>query len=252
MSNQESNNFLNIIILLFLAVVIAYPVSSFIKNRSDLSTAITPEQRDSFVSNEVFNQNAQNNLTTLDPGSRVGEGYKSVSYANDGHAIICVTINNVANLTKEEFYSVGYTPFSLLNTVRANIRTPQVLDVVFNDDIIVGAFFERESTKKILNNPQTLLNMISRNDKEVSDFINHPAFQEALSSKEVLNAIAGSQMVANILASPTGKFFLTNPDEIKRLINQNEDIRNLSKNENLRNLLLNFEGTKQAARIALN
>ncbi len=252
MSKQESNNFFNIIILLFLALVIAYPVSLFIKNRSDLSKAITPEQREAFVSTEDFSQNAQNNLIELEPGARVGEGYHSVSYANDGNAIISVTINNVANLTKEEFAKVGSTPFSLLNSVHANIRTPQVLKVVFNDDIIVGAFFERESTNNLLNNPQLLLDMISRNDKEVSDFINHPAFQEALENKNVLNAIASSQMAARVLASPTGKFFLTNPDEIKRLINQNEDIKNLSKNENLRDLLLNFEPTKRAAQIALN
>lgn len=252
MSKEQSNNFLNILFLLFLAMVIAYPVSLFIKNRRDLSQAITPEQRQAFISDEDFPQNAQNNLIDLAPGSRVGEGYKSVSYANDGSAIIRVTINNVANLTKEEFALVGSTPFSLLNSVRANIRTPQVLDVVFNDDIIVNAFFNRESTKTLLNNPQTLSDMVSRNDQAVSDFINHPAVQEALSSKEVLNVIAGSQMVANILASPTGRFFLTNPDEVKRLVNQNADLKELSKNENLRYLLLNFGPTKQAAAIALN
>lgn len=251
MSKQESNNFLNVLIVLFLALVAVYPVSLFIKNRKDLSKAITPEQMQSFVSEDDYNQNAQNTLP-LDPDSRVAQGPKSVFYANDGHAIICVTVNNVANLSEEDFYSVGNTPFSLLNSVRANIKTPQVLAVVFNDGTIINGFFDRESTKKILGNPQALSSMISKNDEEVSSFINHPAVQEALNSKEVLNVIAGSQMVADILATPTGKFFLTNPDEIKRLINQNEDLKALSKNENLRYLLLNFEPTKRAASIALN
>ena len=251
MSNQESNNFLNIIILLFLAVVIAYPVSLYIKQTNDLSKAITPEQRQAFVSNEEFD-NLQNSLLDITPGSRVEEGYKSVSYSNDGSAIICVTPLNITNLSKEDFIAVGKTPFSLLNTVQANIKTPQILDVVFNDETIISAFFERETTKSLLSNPQNVLNLISRNDKEISDFINHPAVQNALNNKNVLNVIAGSQMVADILATPTGKFFLTNPDEVKRMINQNEDIKNLSKNENLRNLLLNFEPTKQAATIALN
>ena len=80
----------------------------------------------------------------------------------------------------------------------------------------------------------------------------HPAVQEALNSKEVLNVLAGSQMFANLLASPTGKFFLTNPDEVKRLINQNQDLKALSENENLRYLLLNFAPTKTPAQIALN
>ncbi|MBQ4493362.1 MAG: hypothetical protein II972_02000 [Elusimicrobiaceae bacterium] len=252
MSKETSNNFLNILFLFFLALVIAYPVSVFIKNRRDLSKAITPQQRQAFISDEVFSQNAQSNLINLEPGARIGEGYKSVSYANDGSAIIRVTINNVANLTKEEFALVGSTPFSLLNSVRANIKTPQVLDVVFNDDIIVNAFFARETTQNLINNPQVLVDMVSRNDKEVSDFINHPAVQEALNSKEVLNVLAGSQMFANLLASPTGKFFLTNPDEVKRLINQNQDLKALSENENLRYLLLNFAPTKTPAQIALN
>lgn len=252
MRKEESNNFLSVLTLLFLALVIAYPVSVFIKNRKDLSNAITQEQKQSFVSDEEITANAQNNLIALAPGSRVGEGYKSVSYANDGSAIIRVTINNVANLTKEEFRLVGSTPYSLLNTVRANIKMPNVLDVVFNDDIIVNAFFERETTKNLINNPQVLIDMIQKQDQEITDFINHPAVQEALNSKETLNVIAGSQLAANLLASPAGQYFLKNPRTVKNLINKNEALKEFSLNENLRNLLLNFEPTKQAAKIALN
>lgn len=252
MSKETSNNFINILLVLFLALVVAYPVSLFIKNRKDLSNAITPEQRQAFISDEEIVVNVQNNLMDLEPGARIGEGYKSVSYSNDGSAIIRVTLNNVANLTKEEFALVGSTPFSLLNTVRANIRTPQVLEVVFNDDTIVNAFFARETTQTLLNDPAILIEKIQNNDKEISDFLNHPAVQEALENKPVINVIAGSQMTANILASPTAKYFLNNPNEVKTLINQNEDLKAIAQNENLRYLLLNFEPTKKAAAIALN
>ena len=252
MSKEQSNNFLNILILFFLALVIAYPVSLFIKNRSDLSKAITQEQRQAFISEEDFPVNVQSSLGKLEPGTRIGEGYKSVSYANDGSAIIRVTIDNVANLTKEEFRLVGSTPFSLLNTVRANINTPQVLEVVFNDDIIVQAFLERETTQKLLSDPQLLVNMIKNNDGEISSFLTHPSVREALESKPVVNVIAGSQLIADILATPTGQYFLNNPAEVKNLIAQNEALKEISQKENLRYLLLNFEPTKQAAQIALN
>ena len=252
MSKEQPNNFLNILILIFIAMVIAYPVSLFIKNRSDLSDAITPEQRQSFVSDKEYTHNAQDNLMGLEPGARIGEGYKSVSYANDGRAIIRVTINNVANLTKEDFRKVGLTPYSLLNTVRANINLPQVLDVVFNDETIIQAFFERETTQTLLEDPQILVNAVQNQEAEVSNFLNHPAVQEALTSPETLNVLAGSQLMANVLASPAGQYFLKNPAVVKNLISQNEDLANFAQNENLRHLLLNFEPTKQAAEVALN
>ncbi len=252
MSKETSNNFLNILILIFMAMVIAYPVSLFIKNRSDLSKAITDEQKQSFISDREDEPSVKTSYVPLEQGVRVEEGYRSVKYGNLGNAIIRVSMQNIANLTQDQFRQVGSTPYSLLNTVRINTKTPQVLDVVFNDDIIVQAFFERETTSKLVNQPEILVNMIETQAPEISDFIDHPAVKEALKSPETLNVLAGSKMMANILESPTGQYFLKNPSEVKRLIGVNEDLKTLSENENLRNLLLNFEPTKQTAEVALN
>ena len=252
MGKETSNNFLSILILIFIAMVIAYPVSLFIKNTSDLSKAITPEQRQAFIADEEIKITPQISLMEFESGTSVGEGHKTVSYSNDGSAIIRVTVNNVANLSKEEFRQVGLTPYSLLNTVRANIKTPQVLDVVFNDPTIVGAFFERETTQDLIRNPQILIDAVINQDEELNSFLNHPAVQEAVNTKEVLNVLAGSQLMANILASPTGQYFLNNPQKAKELIDQSEALKALSFNENLRYLLLNFEPTKDAAAVVLD
>ena len=182
----------------------------------------------------------------------MGEGYQSVQYGNTGNAVIRVSINNVANLTQDQFRQVGRTPYSLLNTVRTNTKTPQVLDVVFNDDTIIESFFGRETTSLLVNKPDILVRMVEKQAPEISEFINHPAMREALSSPETLNVLAGSKLMANVLESPTGQYFLNNPSEVKRLIGINEDLKSLSENENLRNLLLNFGPTKQAAQVALN
>ena len=93
MSKESSNNFINILIILFMALVIAYPVSLFIKNRSDLSDAITEEQRNSFISDQEIKLPSKNYMP-VEPGAQVGEGYKSVNYSNTGSAIIRVSINN--------------------------------------------------------------------------------------------------------------------------------------------------------------
>ena len=252
MSKETSNNFINILILIFMAMVIAYPVSLFIKNRSDLSKAITPEQKESFISDKEEKPSERVNYLPIEQGTLVGEGYQSVQYGNTGNAVIRVSINNVANLTQDQFRQVGRTPYSLLNTVRTNTKTPQVLDVVFNDDTIIEAFFGRETTSLLVNKPDILVRMVEKQAPEISEFINHPAMREALSSPETLNVLAGSKLMANVLESPTGQYFLNNPSEVKRLIGINEDLKSLSENENLRTLLLNFGPTKQAAQVALN
>lgn len=252
MSKEQSNNFLNILILIFLALVIAYPVSLFIKNRSDLSDAITEEQKKAFVSDQEFIPVLPKGPNPLDSETRIGEGYRSVNFSDYGNAIIRVNMDNVAKLSKEQFYQVGRVPGSLLNTVRINTKTPQVLEVVFNDPTIIQGFFDRQTTQEIATKPQIIVDMVNNNDEELKEFLSHPALEVALGNRVILNILASSQFMAEILASPTAKYFLQNPLEAKKLINASEDLKALSKNENLRFLLLNFGPTKNAAAIALN
>lgn len=253
MSKEQSNNFINILILIFLALILAYPVSLFIKNRSDLSAAITEEQKQGFVSDQEITPANLREPAVIETGAGVQGGYKTGGRSTKyGSAIIRVTMNNVASLTNEQFYQVGFTPYSLLNTVGVNIKTPQVLQVVFNDPTIIQGFFDRETTQNIATDPHVLVEMIANHDKGITDFVNHKATTEALNSPQTLNVLAGSAFMANVLASPTAQFFLKNPLAAKELIAINEDLQVLASNENLRYLLLNFGPTKEAAKVALN
>ena len=252
MSKETSNNLINILILLFMALVIAYPVSLFIKNRSDISQAITEEQQKAFISDKEYIPPLPQENNNSDEEERIGEGYRSVYFSDYGSAIIKVNMNNIIKLTKEQFYQVGRNRYSLINTVNINPKTPQVLEVVFNDPTIIKGFFDRETTQSIATNPQIVIDMITNNDEGFQSFINHPAIEVALGNTAILNVLASSQFMAEILATPTAQYFLQNPLEAKKLIEANERLKEVSQNENLRHLLLNFGPTKQAAQVALN
>ena len=89
MSKEQSNNFINILILLFLALILAYPVSLFIKNRSDLSAAITEEQKQGFVSDQEITPANLREPAVIEAGAGVQGGYKTGGRSTKyGNAII--------------------------------------------------------------------------------------------------------------------------------------------------------------------
>lgn len=244
MDKKESSTGLHILAVVLLATVLAYGVSFYVKRASDLSRAITPEQLASFKLDSV--EYKEHVLASKEePVSSLVETQAQRARYNDvGAAIKSATINNITTLTEEDLTNIGATPWSLTNTIKNNLKYPQIIEVIFNNDNVVSAFLSRDDVFSVTDNYLTLVNLIRDNDTSINTFILDSSFQDTIKDDNILNAVASSSLMQQIILSRAGQYFLKNPEVSKTLIQNNKTLSPLLDNVNLKNAFLSNPATR--------
>ena len=250
---KENSIFFPVIVVIFLAVLIAYGVSWYAKQSNDLSSQISKDRLSSFTNENI-------DYVELPP---VGAEQTFVSpvetrqkqaarYDDIGQAIKSLNIGNIAYATADDLRLIGATNWSLTNTVASNLNYPQVLEVVFNNKDVLTGFFGRKDVLDLLNNYLTLTDLIENNSQEVTDLVNSPAVKGVLQDKELLTELFNSALVQEILLSRTANYFLMNPKKSKELMTANETLAPLLQNENLKEVLSSNQKTNRFASVLFN
>lgn len=249
MDNKKNNQnyILQIMLVVFLTMIIAYPVTLYVKKANNPEASLTEEQLNSFILETVEVKSFD--TPSLSRPTSIGSEQKSAKYSTTGQAIMTVNIYNITKLTGEDFTKVGQTPWSLMNTVKSNIATPQVIDLVFNNDNVVNAFMNRDSAKELTSNYLKLYDMLMQSNYAIEKFINNPTVVEVLNNDTALAVVANSQLINKILMSPSGQYFINNPKITKKLVEADDSLKALMGNQKLKKLLLTDKRTKAAAQI---
>ena len=247
---KENSIIFPVIVVVFLAALMAYGVSWYAKSNNDLSAKISKEQLASFTAEDI-------EYVELPPvGSEEyfaapveSRQTQAARYDNIGQAVKSLNIGNIATATPEDLYLIGETVWSLTNTVASNLNYPQVIEVVFNNQDVLKGFFNRQGVLDLANNYLNLTELIQNESKEISDLIDSRAFNGILKNKDLMEKLLNSALINELLLSRSANYFLTNPKESKKLIENNKTLAPLLKNENIKTVLLNNEKTKDFAKI---
>lgn len=247
---KENSIVFPVIIVVFIAALMAYGVSWYAKSSSDLSSKISKEQLASFTdesidyvelppvgSEEVFAAPVESRQT------------QSARYDNIGQAVKSLNIGNIATATQEDLFLIGQTAWSLTNTVASNLNYPQVIEVVFNNKNVLEGFFSRQGVLDLANNYANLKDLIENDSKEIADVVESRAFTGVLKNKELMEKLLNSALMKELLLSRSANYLLSNPKEAKELIESNKTLAPLLKDENLKDVLLNDEKTKEFAKV---
>lgn len=245
---KENSIFFPLIVVAFLAVLMAYGVSWYAKESNDLSSKISKEQLASFTNDKVeyvdqFPVGAEGTFVSPVETRQT----QSARYDNVGQVIKSLNIGNIAYATAEDLRLVGATNWSLNNTVANNLNFPQVIEVVFNNKDVLDGFFNRQDVSEILNNYLALSDVVENNSNEMVALIEGRAFQGVLQNPDLLDKMLNSALVQQVLLSRSANYFLTNPGQAKVFIENNQTLAPLLKNENLKAALLKDPKTKQFA-----
>ena len=247
---KENSVVFPVIVVVFLAALMAYGVSWYAKSNNDLSTEISQEQLASFTAEDI-------EYVELPPvGSEEffaapveSRQTQAARYDNIGQAVKSLNIGNIATATPEDLRLIGETAWSLTNTVASNLNYPQVIEVVFNNKDVLKGFFSRKGVLDLANNYLNLTELIQNESKEISNLIDSRAFNGILKNKDLMEKLLNSALINELLLSRSANYFLTNPKESKKLIENNKTLAPLLKNENIKTVLLNNEKTKNFAKI---
>ena len=245
---KENSIFFPLIVVIFLAVLMAYGVSWYAKDSNDLSSKISKEQLASFTNDKVeyVEQYPINSNEPLVSPVETRQT-QAARYDDIGQAIKSLNIGNIAYATPEDLSLIGATNWSLNNTVANNLDFPQVIEVVFNNKDVLQGFFSRKDVTELLNNYLSVSDLVENNSSEMISLIEGEAFQGVLKDQELLTKLFNSALIQEILLSRSANYFLTNPSQAKKLIENNKTLASLLNNENLKNILLNNQSTEKFA-----
>ena len=233
---------------IFLAVLITYGVSRYAKNSSDLSSQITKEQLASFTNDKVeYVEHAPVGSEETFVAPVETRQPQAARYDDVGQAIKSLNIGNIAYASPEDLRLIGATNWSLNNTVENNLDFPQVLEVVFNNRDVMDGFFNRDDVMSVLGNYLTVSDLVENNSPEMVSLIEGNAFKGVLKNPELLTKLFNSKLVQQVLLSRSANYFLTNPNQAKKLIEGNKTLSPLLKEENLKAVLLDSPKTRNFA-----
>ena len=245
---KENSIFFPLIVVIFLAVLLAYGVSWYARESGDLSSKITKEQLASFTNDKVeYVEHLPINTGESIVSPVETRQTQAARYDDVGKAIKSLNIGNIAYASADDLRLIGATNWSLNNTVANNLNFPQVIEVVFNNQDVMKGFFGRQDVADVLNNYLSVSDSVENNSQEMVALIEGDAFKGVLKDPELLTKLFNSALIQQILFSRSANYFLTNPNEAKKLIEGNKTLAPLLQEENLKTVLLSDPKTKNFA-----
>ncbi len=245
---EKSKNLVYFMLFLFALSAVAVPVSLYVKKANNPQLAITPDRLQDFTNDKAefkdFPEEAKPNLP-----ANIATPARADMYAEYGKPVIAVNLYNITRLSKEDLQRVGSTPWSLMNTVGDNLKNPQVIEVIFNNETVVSSFMNRRSVKNLTETAFPLVDMLAQQDYAVENFFTNPVVINTLENETVLTAILNSSLVNNLLLTRAAQYFIDNPKETKALAEENLYLKELLNNNILKNFLFSKMETKKAAAV---
>ena len=248
--NKEKQTFIiQIMLVIFFALLISYPVTSYIRRANNPSDFLTEQQLKAIESNNLTFVPVTTTAQPLDTEGGLSVGRQTTRYTTTGQAIVTVNIYNITKLSADDFKKVGSTPWSLMNTVKSNIAKPQILDIVFNNDVVVDAFMSRATTAELTGNYLKLYDMLVQGSPVIDRFLTNPAVEAVINDNACSLVIAKSKLISRILASPSGQYFINNPQIAKKLAASNPSLQKVLATPRVRQILTSHPQTASAAKI---
>lgn len=233
-----------------LTAFIAMPVYLHMQKANNVGEYLDQERLDSFKSDTIELRNPEiggGSVFAPDAPAGLAEGQRSAKYSNVGAAILTVSIQNITRLSAEDFKKIGETPFSITNTVNANMAIPSVIEIIFNNANVVSGFMGRKTTQNLTSNPQVVVTMIKNNDLAVQKFVNSTAMQGVLNNEPLMQELRKSLLIKKLAATPTVQYFIKNPQVTKQLVKNSPALSPLLQNEKLKKQLMSSPETRAAA-----
>lgn len=239
----KNKTFPIVMLIVFLAVLLTYPVARLIK-KAGSPTGIDAD----FSTSEYELDKTQ---VMQNPYDLLAEGKQTVKYKNVGAGIPTVTQENLKTLKKSDLANIGATPGALLNVVALNLDDPLVINLIFNNKTVTLNFLKRPSVSAILDDPKRLKALVD-DEKFMNRFFNNVVVKKALENERVVSAIAKTRITDYVLRSSAMKYYINRPNTSKKIIQANPRLSELSKNPYIRKEFKQKESLSKISRQVLD
>ena len=224
-------------------VLLAYPLSRWVRSINSGDVALTAEQKAAFATNEAVpveaapaapaNPVIQTGETRRQSGMvlplpREEETKKPSAAKPSKPAPQGGLAEREGGTFKWKVF--GATRGVITKAIGSLLDKPAVVRAILNNSAVIDAFVGRPTVKPLLNDQKALLDFAAK-DQRVNDFLNNPVVQQAMSNQAVVDAFAESGMMNALLSSPAVSSLASNPAGIQQVLNQNPQLAALLQNK---------------------
>lgn len=161
---------------------------------------------------------------------QVQEGQdRNVAVSNLGSTLPILSRFNLNSFTPQNYETVGAAPWALTENFSSNIKDPELMAYLLNNDDMAKAFIERPDVEPLLADPQ-MLQAFAQDQEMVSDFFESDIVKAIIADEAMLRAMLNSRFVSYLLISKSAKYFREHPQEALAIIDADSHLKALKQN----------------------
>lgn len=126
----------------------------------------------------------------------------------------------------------GFVYGALSKAAEKLLRNPKALAALFNNDYVVKGFMSRDTVKSATANKASLAAYLS-SPANLSKFMSKPAVQGGINNQQLVNVMASTKLVGNLMDTPGGKALLNDPVAIAGILKANPELASLLSNPSI-------------------
>ncbi len=162
---------------------------------------------------------------------QVQEGQdRNVAVSNLGSTLPVLSRFNLKTFTTQNYETVGAAPWALTENFSSNIKDPELMAYLLNNDNMSKAFIERPDVEPLLSDPQ-MLQAFAQDQETVADFFESDIVKAVIADEAMLRAVLNSRFVSYLLISKSAKYFRDHPQEALVVIDGNPHLKALKQNK---------------------
>lgn len=125
--------------------------------------------------------------------------------------------------------SMGMAYGAISKAVGKLMNNPDAVAAILNNKYVVNGFMSRDTVKNATRNSASLAAYL-KNPANLNNFMGKDVVRRGMDNRELVNAVAGSQLVGALLDTPGGKALLKDPMAIADIMRSNPGMADVLQN----------------------
>ncbi|MBR2081960.1 MAG: hypothetical protein IJ876_02990 [Elusimicrobiaceae bacterium] len=199
------------------------------KNRAeDITAALDPKNIQGLASNTDFNPSKDVTYVQIYEGQD-----RNVAVDELGTTLPIINRFNYQSITPKNYGIIGMAPWALTENFASNIKDPEIIRYLLNREEVAKAFISRNDVAPLLEDPQ-LLAAFTQDTVKLNEFFESNTVKQVLTNPDIVRKIGGSRFMSYLLTSKSIKYYRDHPAEAIKVINASPALSALRQNAGIR------------------
>lgn len=134
--------------------------------------------------------------------------------------------------------TMGFARGAISKAVEKLMDNPKAVSALLNNEYVVKGFMSRDTVKNATASAASLASYL-KNPANMNNFMGKGVVQNGINNQQLVNAVAGSQLVGALMDTPGGRALLKDPNALGEVLKANPGLVGVITNPAILNALIN-------------